>query len=128
VFKTALKILTASTAMVSALALFSADADANSRSRGSAFSGSPVMVIPQHGGFGIRELDLNPTNGFVIPRARNSSAPAQGAGAKPSSEDLMAGICNGAGGGASSQPDGTVHCVDPDGNDALPPVPAPKPD
>ena len=39
--------------------------------------------------------------------------------------DFMAGVCNSAGGGASTNPDGTVSCVDPDGNDALDPVPAP---
>ncbi len=57
-----------------------------------------------------------------------TAASVPNSGPKPASEDLMAGICNGAGGGASSNPDGTVSCVDPDGNDALPPVPAPRPD
>ena len=39
--------------------------------------------------------------------------------------DWMGDICTTAGGGASSNPDGTVSCVDADGNDVLDPVPAP---
>lgn len=44
---------------------------------------------------------------------------------EPLGPEWMAGVCETAGGGASTNPDGSTSCVDPDGNDALDPTPAP---
>jgi hypothetical protein len=112
-FKTTLMALIASSAMVSAVVIPSADADAAGKRRGSAFSASPVI------------MKADPRRTTIKKRSTGKfGVPAQSAG-QPLGADWMAGVCNSAGGGASSNPDGTVSCVDPDGNDVLDPVPAP---
>jgi hypothetical protein len=73
----------------------------------------------------VRRTKVRGIKHFAGPRTGTYGVRTHSAAAKPSTADLMAGICNGAGGGASTHPDGTVHCTDPDGNDALDPVPAP---
>lgn len=167
-FKTALKVLIA--ASVSAVVVFSTDADAAGKRRGFVFSTSPVVakVHPRriavrratvHGTMHIARARVlrprivakrivgqrfvrprivgprfaqprvvGPRYGalrYIAPRIRIVGVQAQGADDKPSTEDLMAGLCNGAGGGASTGRDGKVHCIDPDGNEVLDPVPAP---
>jgi hypothetical protein len=153
-FKTTLKALIATSTIVSAAVIFSADADAAGKRRGSAFTGKPVIMKTVSRRPALRRMKTNinrlttgrrPITGLRArvksgPRLRyvpfgktpkytgNVGRPTEAPEDKPSSADVLAGFCNGAGGGASSNPDGTVSCVDPDGNDALPPVPAPKPD
>ncbi len=145
------KVLLATSTIVAGAVIFDTEADAAGKHRGFAYSGSSIIMktgprrvaIPRlsaHGGqFVVRRKPTVRSRGRVylrglpryttpakLPRFRANAIPAQqGSDNKPSSSDVMAGICNGAGGGASSNPDGTVSCVGPDGNDVLDPVPSP---
>jgi hypothetical protein len=151
-FKITLKALIALSSIVSGAVIFNADADAAGKRRGFAFSASPVIMKTSFRRPALRRMKTNSTRRAAGrrpvmrlrarvksgPRPRyvpfvkkpqftgNFGVPAQSAAQKPSSAEVMAGFCNGAGGGASSNPDGTVSCVGPDGNDVLDPVPAPN--
>jgi len=116
-FKTTLKALIASGAMVSAVVIFSADADAGGKRRGSAFSATPVEMKTDARRTAIRRQF---TGKFGV-RGQSAGEPDN----PPSHADWMGDICTTAGGGASSNPDGTVSCIDPDGNDVMDPEPAP---
>lgn len=151
---TTFRAVIATCTILSASHVFHAEADAASNGRSGAFKGRTAIVTMAPGRPARRGASVNISRHAITRRsatglrARVKRKPALLYGTfgktprtgeltaatvpnsepKPTSEDLMAGICNGAGGGASSNPDGTVSCVDPDGNDALPPVPAPRPD
>jgi hypothetical protein len=99
-------------AMVSVVVFFSTDVDAGKR-RGSGFSAAPVKMKAE---------SRRTTVGRQF--TGTSGVPADKPDA-PSRANLMADFCNAAGGGASSNPDGTASCVDPDGNDVLDPTPVP---
>ena len=122
-FKTTLKALIGSTAIVSAIVIFSADADAGKR-RVSGFSAAPVkMKTMKTVKAGSRRTTIK--QGFT----GTSGVPAQGAGTSSNwHANWMVGVCNQAGGGASTGRDGQSHCTDPDGNEVLDPAPVPKPD
>lgn len=149
-FKTTLKLLIASSTIVSATVIFNADADAAGKRRGFAASTSSAIVMTGSRRPAARRMMTNSNRlttrrrPAVQLRARVKSrpgpryvpfvnmpqftgkvgVPGQSAD-KPTRSDLMGGFCNAAGGGASTNPDGTVSCVDSDGNDVLDPTPSP---
>ena len=119
-FKTTLKALIGSTAIFSAVVVFSADADAGKR-RASGFSAGPEKMKTVK--TGSRRITIK--KGFTA----TSGQPAKAAGTSSNwHTDWMVGVCNQAGGGASTGRDGQSHCTDPDGNEVLDPAPVPKPD
>ena len=149
-FKTTLKALIALSTIVSATVIFNADADAAGKRRGFAIAASPVIMKTNSKRPALRRMKTN-SHRLTISRrpvmrlrarvksgprpryvpfvkkpqfTRKFGVPAHSAG-KPPASDVMGDICTLAGGGASSNPDGTVSCVDPDGNDVLDPTPSP---
>ena len=148
-FKTIIKPLIASSAIVSALVLFNADLDATGRHQNAVFEAAPTTMTARFDALQAAPEDDPESQNTSPPRKTNrlrtrtvtaqqkrylkkqielTAGPKQPV-AKPldpeARADFMHGACNSAGGGASTNPDGTVSCVDPDGNDALDPVPAP---
>ena len=148
-FKTIFKPLIASSAIVSALVLFNADIDATGGQQNAVFEAAPTTMTAGSTRYKPRRKMIRKARTQAPRRKTNrlrtrtvtaqqkrylkkqielTAGPKQPV-AKPldpeARADFMHGACNSAGGGASTNPDGTVSCVDPDGNDALDPVPAP---
>ena len=148
-FKTIFKPLIASSAIVSALVLFNTGMDATGGHHSAVFEAAPTVVTAASTRYKPRRRVIRKTR-TTAPRRKAkrlrtntvttqqkryikkqrvlTAVPTQNA-AKPldpdERADFMLGVCNSSGGGASTNPDGTVSCVDPDGNDVLDPVPSP---